>query len=511
MSKDTQHSFTSVISVNPYTDTYLSSMASYLSKTTSPQYDKNQFAISHLNANGFMTSKISISKNIPEEDLYDAISNKAYDDLSLDQAVMYQIQFIETFNNVDEKDRFFHVFVVDPATIHTVYEKAVKDIKYIDVIIPTPLLLKSLYSKNIIEDGGLHCYIYFQEDDTFLTVYNEKEFLFTKSLNYSFAQMHERFCELYGERIEYEEFIKFIGEENLKETESEYKEYVIKLYKEIFANINSILTYVKRVFEIEKIDHIYIGTQIATVTKLDEIAEVELNVKSSNFDFDYGFESDGNYIDQIDCLMQIYAILPAEEKYECNFTIFTRPPKFIQRESGKLILLMAASLIVAFIYPVSYWTITYIQDMRYKALTQEYTEIHNQKITREATIKNKVADKEKIIALLTKEQQDYKDKKNTLITIHDVKVNYPMKAKYLALLTKDLNKYNIGLTSVSYAETNSSKVFKLNLIASNDRKITRLIEFMTQAHEGKFNFSLQKILYDEESKSYSSELKVKLL
>ncbi len=511
MNQDAQHSFTSVISVNPYTDKYLSSMASFLSETTSPQYDKNQFAISHLNANGFMTSKISISKNIPEEDLYDAISNKVYDDLSLDQALTYQIQYIETFNNLDEKDRFFHVFVADPSTINDVYADAVEAIKYIDVIIPTPLLLKSLYAKDIIEDGGLHCFIYFQKDDTFLTVYNEKEFLFTKSLNYSFVQMHERFCELYGERIEYEEFVSFVSRENLKETSSEYKEYFIKLYKEIFANTNSILTYVKRVFDIEKIDHIYIGTQFSTVTKLDEIAEVELNVKTSNFDFDYGFDSDGTYIDQIDSLMQIYAILPNEDKYECNFTNFVRPPKFTQRESGKLIMLTAASFIIAFIYPVSYWMITYAQTFQYQSLSQEYIEVHNQKITREATIKNRETDKEKIIALLNKENKEYRDKKNTLIKIHDVKVNYPMKAKHLALLTKDLNNYNIGLESLTYSEANNSKTFQLSLLASNDRKITLLLEHLTKKHEGKFNFSLEKIFYNEESTYYSSELKVKLL
>ncbi len=511
MSTDTQHSFTSVISVNPYTNTYLSSMASFLSATKSPKYDKNQYAIAHLNANGFMTSKISISKNIAEEDLYDAISNKAYDDLSLDQALTYQIQYIETFNDLDEKDRFFHIFVVDPSLINDVYADAVKDIKYIDTIIPTPLLLRSLYTKEIIEDGGLHCFIYFQENDTFLTVYNEKEFLFTKSLNYSFLQMHERFCELYGERIEYEEFIKFISHESLKETTSEYKEYFIKLYKEVFANTSSILTYVKRVFDIEKIDHVYVGTQFATVTKLDEIAEVELNVRASNFDFDYGFDSDGTYIDQIDSLMQLYAILPSEDRYDCNFTNFVRPPKFTQRESGKLIILTAASLIIAFIYPISYWIITYTQTFQYQSLTQEYTEVHNQKVTREATIKNREVDKERIISLLNKENKEYNDKKNTLIKIHDVKVNYPMKAKHLALLTQDLNSYNIGLDAITYSEANNSKIFQFNLLASNDRKITLLLEHLTKKHEGKFNFTLEKIFYDKESKNYSSELKVKLL
>ncbi|NOR58932.1 MAG: hypothetical protein GQ474_10465, partial [Sulfurimonas sp.] len=299
MSKKTEHSFSSVISVNPYKDTYLSGISSFLSQTDSAEYSKEQYAISYLNTKGFINSQISITKNIPEEDLHDAINNKVYDELALDQAVTYQIQFIETFNSLDEDNRNFHVFIIDPLTIEETFANVVSKIKYIDTIIPSPLLLKSLYEKEIIESSGVHCFIYFQENDAFITVYSEKEFLYTKSINYSFIQMHERFCELYGERVEYESFLEFFSTHNLKETSSDYKEYFIKLYKEIFANINDILTYVKRAYELEKIEHVYIGAQIQTVTKLDEMTEVELGIKSSNFEFDYGFESDGIYIDQL--------------------------------------------------------------------------------------------------------------------------------------------------------------------------------------------------------------------
>ncbi|MFT7005472.1 MAG: hypothetical protein ACJAWW_002847, partial [Sulfurimonas sp.] len=248
MSKKTEHSFSSVISVNPYKDTYLSGISSFLSNIGSPEYKKDQYAISYINTKSFINSQISISKNIPEEDLHDAINNKIYDELALDQAVTYQIQFIETFNSLDEENRSFHVFIVDPLSIDETFSNVVSKIKYIDTIIPSPLLLKSLYEKEIIETSGVHCFIYFQENDAFITVYSEKEFLYTKSINYTFLQMHERFCELYGERVEFESFMDFYSNHNLKDTDSDYKEYFIKLYKEIFANINDILTYVKRAY-----------------------------------------------------------------------------------------------------------------------------------------------------------------------------------------------------------------------------------------------------------------------
>ncbi len=505
------HAFSSVLSIDPYNSMYTRGVASFLNQVSSIEYQKDQFTISYLNTKSFINSQISVSKNIPEEDLLDAISNKVYDDLALDQAVTYQIQFIETFTHLDEDNRYFNVFVVDPLIITETYKDIIERIKYIDVIIPTPLLFKSLYTKELITNTGVHCFIYFQEDDAFITIYNDKEYLYTKSIKYSFLQMHERFCELYGERVEYQDFIDFLSTANLKETNSDFKEYIIKLFKEIFANINDILTYVKRAFEIEKINHVYIGMQLSTITKLDEIAEVELSIKSSNFEFDYGFETSNVYIDQIHLLMQVYSILPTEEKYLCNFTTYFRPPKFVQRASGKLIILTAASFVLAFLYPVIYWSLSFAQSYQYDLLQQELAEVHNLKITREATIKSIEAEKEKILALLKKEKENYIDKKNTLIKIHDVKVNYPMKAKLLVLFTDDLNKYRVNLESMQYSQAENDKIFQLYLVSSGDKAITNLVEYLTNKHEGKFNFSLNKIYFDDDEKKYFSELKVKLL
>lgn len=513
MSNKEHNSFSSIVSVNPYKNTYIGATSSFLSETETPEYTKDQYTISYLNTKAFLNSVLTISKNIPDDDLYDAIFNKVYDELGLDQAVEYHIQYIETFNNLDEDNRHFHVFIVDPI-VHEVFVEPVEKVKYIDTIIPSPLLLKTLYSKALIEDSGVHCFVYFQENDAFISIYNEKEFVYTKTLEYSFIQMHERFCELYGEQIEYSDFIDFISYENLKTTDSVYKEFIIKLYKEIFSNINEILTYIKRALDIEKIDQVYIDSQISTVSKLNEMAEVELSIKSSTFDFDYGFESENEYIDHLHLLMHLQTTLSDDEKYDCNFTTYHRPPKFIKRESGRAIILAVASLLLSFIYPVSYWSLTYAQNLQYTLLEEEYREIHNIKITREATIKNKEADKTKVTKLLNHEKDEYIEKKNTLVKIHDVKVNYPMKAKILYTLTKDLNKYNVRLETALYdedAKDDPTKHLKLGLVSTKDKKITALVEYLTKAYENKYHFSLEKIAYDGETKKYFSELKVSLL
>lgn len=511
MGENTEIAFSSVVSINPYSNSYVKGISSFLAYDDSVEYSKEQYSISYINTKEFINAHIHVSKNIPDEDLHDAITNKAYDELALDQAVSYKIEYIELYNALDEEERNFNVFVVDPEVLTSRYKNAIDKINYIDTIIPAPLLFKSLYCREIITASGAHAFIYFQKTGAFITVYNEKEFVFSKTLEYSFVQMHEEFCELYGERIEYDEFIDFLTTEDLKNSDSPYKEFFIKLYKELFANVNDILTYVKRVYEINKIDQLYIGTQIHTQSKLDEIAEFELNIKCGLFEFDYGFKSTDEYIDQLHSLMHLHSILPHEQKYICNFTDYKRPPKFINRQSGKLILTTMVALILAFIYPVTYWSLSYAQSLQKELLTKQYNQLHIKKVTTEATIKNRTAVKEKALKLLAQEEKNYVDKKNTLIKIHDVKVNYLMKAKLLFTLTKDLNRYRVGLESLEVNQKEKPNLFILNLVASQGIRITKLIAYMTKVHEGKFNFSLEKIYFDKNEKKYLSQLKVQVL
>ena len=511
MSRLEQNSFTNVLSVNPYTNSYFLGTSSFITEIKKPEYQKNQLAISYLNTNRFINSTLSISKNIPEEDLFDAIYNKIYDDLGLDQAVEYSLQYIESFNIIDDENRYFQVFIVDPLFLEQDFESVTQNIQYLDIIIPSPLLIKSLYSKELIQNNGVHCFIYFQKNDAFITIYQNREFVYTKSINYSFIQMHERLCELYGEKIDYDDFIQFFSMENLKDTTSDFKNYFLKLYKELFSNINDILTYTKRAFEIDKFDQVYIGSQIQTVTKLDEILEVELNIKTTEFEFNYGYDNDGQFVDQLQYLMQLYTTQEDEDKYLCNFSIYHRPPIFTKRESGKLIISAVIAFLLAFAYPATYWILTYAQEIQNDLLKADYKELHIQKTTREATLKSKSAEKAKASKLLSLEKNDYIKKKSTLIKIHEVKVDYPMKAKLLTKLTKDLNHFKVNLENIKYIQLNNVKTFSFSLISPKDKEITKLVQFLTKTHDKEFKFSLEEISYDKKENKYFSELKVEIL
>jgi len=511
MNESGRYSFSNVISVNPYNKTYINAYSNILHKQTNPKFSKHQFTISYLNTKEFINAQIQISKSIPDEDLSDAINSQAYDELSLDHAVEYKIGYIEIFTKLHKKNRYFHLFILKPLQITQTFVNTLKKIKYLDVTIPAPLLLKSIYSKGIINSHKLHCFIYLQKDDAFVSIYGNKEFIYAKSFKYSFIDMHKRFCELSTIDIDYNSFIKFYTEISLKEIDSEYKSSFIQLYKELFASINDILTYARRTFEIENFEHLYIGSELETITKLDEMLEVELSIKSSKFDFNYSYNTSNTYIDQLHLLMQIYPTLHKDERYECDFSLNHRPPAFIKRESGKIIILTAASLSLAFIYPLTYWIFTYTQNLQKDFLEEKYNKIHHSKILRESIIINKQVDKKKSLALLKLEKDEYFKKKDTLIKIHNLKINYLMKAKLLVSLTQDLNKFNVKIESLSYGEKGKERTFHLNIIASQDRGITKLLHYLSTKYEEKFRFQLQDISYDEENNTYISQLNVNLL
>jgi len=508
MSISKQPIYSTIVSSDPYKADFYEGTRNTLSKITSPSFSKDQYTVSFLNTKGFISTLIGISKNVPDEDIYDALENKVYEELALDMAIEYHFKYIEAIHKSTETDRFFHVFVVDPLTLEEEYAQIVDTIKYIDQIIPVPLLLKSLYIKELIDSSGVHCFIYFQENDAFFCIYNQQEYIYAKSLKFSLKQMHERFCELLGEQIDLLSFETMLAQEGLNASHPDYQKSLIKLFGEIFLHISDVITYAKRAYEIKIFDEIYIGADVGNILGLDEYAQTYLGIKTTPLDFNYGFDTHGEKVDQLHQLMHLYGRLETDERYDCNFTIFHRPPPFTKRDSGKLILVTAASLAAALLYPCVYWGLSYVEEFHHAVLTKEYEQVHVEKMDREATVNLKMANKNAAQARLDEQKETYKQKQDTLVQVHDKKVNYPMKAKIMADFTRSFNHYRVQLNTIAYAEDiNNTKTFTFGLTSSNTQDITALLKHLTNTKNNRYIFNLELISYNEEQKSYLSELK----
>lgn len=510
MNKNQQPTYSTVVSANPYKGDYYAGTLNSVSRITSPSYSKDQYAVSFLSTKSFISTIIGISKNIPDDDVFDALENKVYEELALDMAVEYHIRYVEAIHRGTEGERYFHVFVVDPLTLEQEYVNVIDSIKYIDQIIPIPLLLKSLYVKELIDSSDVHSFIYFQENDAFFCIYSEQEFIYAKSLKFSLQQMHERFCELLGEQLEYNVFETMIANEGLNSSNGNYQKSLIKLFGEIFLHISDIMAYAKRAYDIKRFDEVFIGTSVGSIIGLDEYAQTYLGLKTAPFHFEYGFNTNGAYVDQIHQLMHLYGRLQADERYDCNFTIFHRPPPFAKRDSGKLILIAAASLAGALLYPGVYWGLSYVEEFHHAVLTKEYEQVHIEKMTREATVNLKLANKNAAQTLLDEQKAAYKQKQDTLIQVHEKKVDYPMKAKIMADFTRSFNQYRVQLKNINYSEDNTSKIFSFGLTSAKTQDITALLKHLTESKRNSYEFKLELISYNEEEKSYFSELKAVL-
>ena len=129
-------------------------------------------------------------------------------------------------------------------------------------------------------------------------------------------------------------------------------------------------------------------------------------------------------------------------------------------------------------------------------------------MTREATINLKLANKNAAQSLLDEQQTAYKQKKDTLVKVHEKKVDYPMKAKIMADFTRSFNQYRVQLKTIAYNEdVNNTKTFTFGLTSSKTQDITALLKHLTDLKRDRYDFNLEMIAYDTNSSSYLSELK----
>jgi len=234
-------------------------------------YNTSNFITSYVSNKDIITTTIQLSRNIPQEDIEDILEIKAYEELGLDQASNYIISFMEVENAGEERE--FHLFIAAPEVLDELYLPIKQETKYLDLIIPAPLLYKALYKKEILNDNGTHCFMYFTKQDAFVTFYKNGEYIYSKSIEFSLEQMYEKYCELVGEQVDKKEFFSILETEGLKATNNSYQQNLMKIFGEVFITINDIIIYTKRAFQLDTIDNMFIGSVQGPIIGLDEYSQ----------------------------------------------------------------------------------------------------------------------------------------------------------------------------------------------------------------------------------------------
>ena len=504
MKKDQQ---TSIVTINPYSNVKYVCDENIIKKFTS-RFTKKNFYISFLSTKDFIVTQIDISKNIPEEDLQDVLELKAYEELDLDQTIEYKIDYFEKPSLASDKERHFLVFVTEPKIIDETFKNIRSTIPYIDYILPAPLLLKTLYTHEILENSNTDLFIYIQKNDAFLALYQLGTLIYSKSLKYSFEDIAERLSELTEQNISAHDVMKDLEREGLKISDLDKLQYYMQIFSELFMHINDVLIYAKRSNNIDIIDHIYFSSEIGFIKGIEEYCQTYLTQEAYDFAFDYDCESQEPFVEDLHYLMALSAkdILYKDIAYP-NFTIFPKPAPFFKRPSGELTLLIIGAIVAGSIYPLYNYFLGF--KYKYEALVmhEKYPKIHSERVrleTRINQLKKELTDVKKKVAL---KKQEFQKSQEILNQIYNKKVNYIMKGVTIADLSQDLVKHKLLLNNL---ENNETK-FDLNVTATDDKQITKFIKYISDNKYERYDIETKEInKTSPQSGIYNSIIEVKI-
>jgi hypothetical protein len=505
-STESKSAIKNIVTLNAYDDINYILKGDTFQSLKKLSYNTSNFITSYVSNKDMIIATIQISRSIPKEDIEDILEIKAYEELGLDQASHYIISSMEVERGGEERE--FHLFVAEPEVLDSLYSPIKQETKYLDLIIPAPLLYKTLYKKEILNDSGTHCFMYFTKQDAFVTFYNDGEYLYSKSIEFSLEQMYEKYCEMVGEQVDKKGFFSILETEGLKAANSHYQQNLMKIFGEVFITINDIIIYTKRAFQLDTIDHMFLGSVQGPIIGLDEYSQNYLGLQSSDLNFDCNVNSNEWYIDQLQYLMLLNSFdYMEDEDSVVNLTMFPRPPAFMNRSSGQFIIATFAAVSLSLAYPLIHLIGSYINDAKIYVLT-----IENNKLTAESNKYKKILSiKKEKISVLDKEIEKlsgiYKGKTQTLTAIYDKKVNYRLKSGRFHTIADELNKFDVHV-DMMYSDDDA---VWLSLVSSDDRKFTELIKYISDAHFDEINqIDIELITKDPGSGYYKGLLKVDL-
>jgi hypothetical protein len=406
----------------------------------------------------------------------------------------------------DENDGLYNLFITEPEVIDKNNATTLEGMTYIDLLIPAPLLYKTLYSSAVLEKSEAHCFIYFTMDDAFVTIYQEGEFLYSKSLEFSLYQIYEKYCAMIGEKVDEKEFFETLESEGLKATDSAYQQNLMKLFSEIFLQINDIIIYTKRAYNIDSIQKLFLGSIKSPIIGLGDYGYNYLGIPTFNLDFSFDIKNDEWYVDQFQYMMVQSGLDYIENPNKIlNLTTVPRPPVFSKRASGQFLISTAMVSLMALGWPLSYLVTSYFNDAHIIQLTDQ-----NNKLSSISSRYKKILNEKRGVIKQNQKKLDgldktFNGKAKTLTSIHNRKVDYRLKSGLLNRFAIDLKEYEVQLEKINSSEN----IFTLFVVSDDEKKITKYIKYISKKYFNDIkNINIKRISIDEDGLLYRGVLEV---
>ncbi|MPB73100.1 hypothetical protein BVH35_007865 [Campylobacter fetus] len=454
-----------IISINPMKEKIYEFDSIFTTKSLSNLNKNSGFYISYIEHKDVIISQININSLTVNLDEIDAIiTQKAYEELDLDPNSEYTIKYIKQ----KDSDTSYTVFIVNNQNILNLYQNTIEKVNYIDCITIAPLLMESLYSENILSGSQTDCFIYFDENDAFLTIYNQGKYILSRSLaRQSLGQINSKLCEMTGDKVQ---IADFLDELKTKGINTEQKDALNQVFDDAFYYVSDIINSVSK-FQGLFIQNIYVTSCVGNIPGLAKFIQDRILINTSDFNFFNNIKSSNLDPSCLHILMTLYAKDYISSKIKLNFSPFLRPPIIYQRDGGIFLLIALSTLILSLSYP-TYQLISGIYHT--KLINDQNILISEQEIIVN-NLENKLSkinyDIQVTKQSIYDQDQQLGLKKSLLNQIYSKKQDYPVKSIALYELSKELNALGVKTTNIKI----NDKTALINLVSNDDKKITQLI------------------------------------
>ena len=496
--------YKNIVTINPYINSYYEYKNQEFKNFEKLTYNDKNFTIGYITNRDMIIASLDIGYDVDEDELDDYFEMKALEELGLDEEKEYSINYQK--RDADEMSKVYNLFITEIELMDNKFSSIVEETKYMDLVIPAPLLYQTLYTNNILENKNSHCYIYFTMQDAFVTIYKDGNFIYSKSLEFSLEQIYDKYCVLLGEKVDKKEFFETLESEGLKSTNGQFQQNLMKLFGEIFLQINDIIIYAKRAYNIESIQKLFLGSVKSPIIGLGDYGYNYLGIPTFNLDFNFDIKNDEWYVDQLHYLMVKSGLDYLQEPEKIlNLSEHPRPPIFAKRASGQFIISTVLATLLAIGIPLGFLIPSYMTDAYNLKL-----DVDNQSLSEEVATYKKILNEKQLTIKQNKQelqklQSIFEGKAKTLTSIYSKKVNYNFKSEFLYIFGEDLKKFDVHVEEI-FSDEDS---FTLHLLSADEKKITKYIKYISKKYSKKINvIDIKRIEIDNKDALYRGVLKV---
>ncbi|MDY4451990.1 MAG: hypothetical protein SPE37_07715 [Campylobacter sp.] len=406
------------------------------------------------------------------EDLQKDIVVQTRKNLSLDDEAEYIVKSRMIGENSYES------YALNYEVLSEGLQDVVSELRYIDKIIPDPFLFEGLYEAKVLNADETHCFLFLDDDDAFLALYNNGKFGFTRGFSmYSLTNLCEQYKNNAGADIELRDFLNLLKNEGVNGTFFSVLDDMAFYISDIFNSIASQAN--------ADISKVFIGSSIGAIPGLANLINQKLYIETIDFDFNKKFEAGDLDPSCMNTIRYYYAKYILDDSL--NFTAFSRPPAFLKRDGGQFLVVVAIACVLGLITPIYelglalyYFGINSFEESKLQDIKKELAKLEPVY----ESIKGQVDNQNKQINEL---EVSIATSKRLLDESEDKKFNYRSKAEFLSDISALISDVKVKTTHINFKNDEAN----IHLIGDDDNKITALIEKIDKS--SKFRVTTERI------------------